>query len=109
MIQFASILKLAEGGDRSFTAQNLSEGVQRDHKGHVGLSIACHVGRTIAESARVDGHLEGGTSVAFSDVADQQVVVHFLGFIGLLVFFAHVFTSMHRLWVHKMNQFRLTS
>ena len=109
MIQFASILKLAEGGDRSFPAQNLSEGVQRDHKGHVGLSIACHVGRTIAESACVDGHLEGGTSVAFSDVADQQVVVHFLGFIGLLVFFAHVFTSMHRQWVHKMNQFRLTS
>jgi hypothetical protein len=32
-----------------------------------------------------------------------------LGFIGLLVFFAHVFTSVHRQGVHKLNQFRLTS
>jgi hypothetical protein len=32
-----------------------------------------------------------------------------LGFIGLLVFFAHVFTSVHRLAMHKLNHFRLRS
>ena len=66
-----SILQLAERGDSSFTVEHFAQGVQRDDKRHVGLSIACDVGGTVTERTGVDRHFECPTGVALSDITNQ--------------------------------------
>ena len=69
--QVDSILQLAERGDSSFTIEHFTQGIQRDDKWHVGLSIARDIGGTVTERTGVDRHFECPTGVALSDIADQ--------------------------------------
>ena len=87
-----SVVELSHGGDCTLAGEHLFQGAHRDDERDIGLPVAGHVRAAVSERRRVDGELEGTSSIASADVTNQDVVVQVFGLLCSFRFL-HVFTS----------------